>query len=106
MGLLVQSETFLGASQPPARTGPSLCLILSDLFSGQGFPEIAEPIVSYVLKFRIQALRSDQSGISHLLASTLEKAMAPHSNTVAWKIPWTEEPGRLQSMVLQRVGHD
>ena len=36
----------------------------------------------------------------------LEKAMAPHSSTLAWKIPWTEEPGRLQSMGLQRVGHD
>ena len=36
----------------------------------------------------------------------LEKKMAPHSNTLAWKIPWTEEPGGLQSMELQRVGHD
>jgi len=36
----------------------------------------------------------------------LEKEMATHSSTVAWKIPWTEEPGRLQSMGLQRVGHD
>ena len=35
-----------------------------------------------------------------------EKAMAPHSSTLAWKIPWTEEPGGLQSMGLQRVGHD
>ena len=32
--------------------------------------------------------------------------MAPHSSTLAWKIPWTEEPGRLQSMGLWRVGHD
>ena len=32
--------------------------------------------------------------------------MAPHSSTLAWKIPWTEEPGRLQSMWLWRVGHD
>ena len=32
--------------------------------------------------------------------------MAPHSSTLAWKIPWMEEPGRLQSMVLQRVRHD
>ena len=32
--------------------------------------------------------------------------MAPHSNTLAWEIPWTEEPGRLQSMGSQRVGHD
>ena len=36
----------------------------------------------------------------------LEKEMAIHSRTIAWKIPWTEEPGRLQSMGLQRVGHD
>ena len=32
--------------------------------------------------------------------------MAPHSSTLAWKIPWTEEPGKLQSMWSQRVGHD
>ena len=36
----------------------------------------------------------------------LEKEMATHSSTLAWKIPWTEEPGRLQSRGLQRVGHD
>ena len=36
----------------------------------------------------------------------LEKAMAPHSSTLAWKIPWTEELGRLQSMGSRRVGHD
>ena len=35
-----------------------------------------------------------------------EKAMAPHSSTLAWKIPWMEEPGRLQSMGSQTVGHD
>ena len=37
---------------------------------------------------------------------SLEKAMAPHSGTLAWKIPWMEEPGRLQSMGSLRVGHD
>ena len=36
----------------------------------------------------------------------LEKEMATHSSILAWKIPWTEEPGRLQSMGLQRVRHD
>ena len=36
----------------------------------------------------------------------LEKGMATHSSTLAWRIPWTEEPGRLQSMGWQRVGHD
>ena len=38
--------------------------------------------------------------------SSPEKAMAPHSSTLAWKIPWTEEPGRLQSMGSLRVRHD
>ena len=37
---------------------------------------------------------------------TLEKEMAAHSSILAWKIPWTEEPGGLQSMGSQRVGHD
>ena len=59
-----------------------------------------------------------QMGVTHLLTmqetqvpalgweDPLEKEMATHSNTLAWKIPWTEESGRLQSMELQRVGHD
>ena len=46
----------------------------------------------------------------HILITTRsyssKKAMAPHSSTLAWKIPWAEEPGRLQSMGLLRVGHD
>ena len=40
------------------------------------------------------------------LTILLEKAMAPHSSTLAWKIPWTEEPGRLQSMGSLRVRHN
>ena len=36
----------------------------------------------------------------------LEKEMATHFSILAWKTPWTEDPGRLQSMELQRVGHD
>ena len=36
----------------------------------------------------------------------LEEEMATHSSILAWRIPWTEEPGGLQSMELQRVGHD
>ena len=41
-----------------------------------------------------------------ILRTLLEKAMAAHSSTLAWKIPWMEEPGRLQSMRSLRVGHD
>ena len=40
------------------------------------------------------------------LEDLLEKEMATHSSTLAWKISWMEEPGRLQSMGLQRVRHD
>ena len=47
---------------------------------------------------------NSQEGGPNLCLS--EKAMAPHSSTLAWKIPWTEEPGRPQSMGLLRVGHD
>ena len=41
-----------------------------------------------------------------ILCTLLEKAMAPHSSILAWKIPWMEEPGGLQSMGSLRVGHD
>jgi len=37
---------------------------------------------------------------------SLEEGMATHSSILAWRIPWTEEPGRLQFMGLQRIGHD
>ena len=45
-------------------------------------------------------------GEFHGLYSPREKAMAPHSSTLAWTIPWMEEPGGLQSMGSLRVGHD
>ena len=44
--------------------------------------------------------------ICRFLLSLTEKAMTPHSSALAWKIPWMEEPGRLQSMGLLRVGHN
>ena len=45
--------------------------------------------------------------VCHCLISPMtEKATAPHSSTLAWKIPWTEKPGGLQSMGSLRVGHD
>ena len=43
---------------------------------------------------------------THMHVTEWEKAMAPHSSTLAWKIPWTEEPGGLQSMGSRRVRHD
>ena len=48
----------------------------------------------------------DVGSISTLGRDPLEKEMATHSSTVVWENPWTEEPGGLQSMGLQKVGHD
>ena len=50
--------------------------------------------------------RNRLTDIKNKVVVTREKAMAPHSSTLAWKIPWTEEPGGLQSMGLLAVGHD
>ena len=61
-------------------------------------------LVAQMVK-RLPAMRETQ-GQSLGQEDPLEKEMATHSSTLAWKIPWTEEPGRLQSMGLQRVGHD
>ena len=51
-----------------------------------------------------QKLNSEEK--MSMLSGYLEKAMAPHSSTLAWRIPWTEGPGRLQSMESLRVRHD
>ena len=45
-------------------------------------------------------------GVYRVIVHFSEKAMAPHSSTLAWEIPWTEEPGGLQSMRSLGVGHD
>ena len=54
----------------------------------------------------IGSLKIKENGIRLKLSISMEKAMAPHSSTLAWKIPWMEEHGRLQSMGSLRVGHD
>ena len=54
---------------------------------------------------RLPAVQETQV-LSLGLEDPLEKEMATHSSTLAWKIPWTKEPGGLQSMGSQRVGHD
>ena len=51
-------------------------------------------------------LATHQTRIYTTACGSPEKAMAPHSSTLAWKIPWMEQPGGLQSMGSLRVGHD
>ena len=61
-------------------------------------------LVAQVVK-RLPTMR--ETGVGSLgQEDPLEKEMATHSSTLAWKIPWTKEPGRLQSIGLQRVGHN
>ena len=51
-------------------------------------------------------LETGEERINELEEMSIETSMAPHSSTLAWKIPWMEEPGRLQSMGSLRLGHD
>ena len=60
--------------------------------------------ISLLLLLQSQTWLSNFTFTFHFHA--LEKEMAPHSSTLAWKIPWTEKPGRLRSMGSLRVGHD
>ena len=74
-----------------------------DLEIGERFQLLSFPggsdgkVFAYNAGDRVQSLGWEDS---------LEKEMATYSSTLAWKIPWMEEPGRLQSMGSQRVGHD
>ena len=67
-------------------------------------PQLRTSLVAQTVK-RLSMMRETQVG-SLGWEDPLEKEMAIHSSTIAWKIPWTEQPGRLQSMGSQRVGHD
>ena len=62
--------------------------------------EVDEPKACYTEWSKLE--KNKYSILMHIS----EKAMAPHFSTLAWKIPWVEEPGRLQSMGLLRVGRD
>ena len=58
------------------------------------------------LSILVSSVCMPSNGTAVLYGSSIEKAMALHSSTLAWKILWMEEPGRLQSMESLRVGHD
>ena len=58
------------------------------------------------MKTAVCEMKNSTKWINDVLGIGEEKAMAPHSSTLAWKIPWMEEPGGLQSMGLLRVRHD
>ena len=72
----------------------------SHLGSGADYTSLVAQIVKHLSMMRETQVRSLG------WEDPLEKEMAIHSSTIAWKIPWTEEPGRLQSMGSLRVRHD
>ena len=74
-------------------------LVTSYLYTAKDFPGglDGKASVSTMREIWVQSLGQED---------TLEKEMATHSSTIAWKIPWIKEPGRLQSMGSQRVGPD
>ena len=55
---------------------------------------------------KLNVSRKSNKSLVVFMEETQEKAMAPRSSTLAWKIPWMEEPGRLESMRLLRLGQD
>ena len=65
-----------------------------------------EAHVLYTSRAATKAVKTRNYLKKYLSSVFLEKAMATHSSTLAWKIPWMEEPGGLQSMGSLRVGHD
>ena len=65
-----------------------------------------QTIQHHVIQVYAPTNNAEETEIEWFYADLLEKAMAPHSSTLAWRIPWTEEPGGLPSMGSHRVGHD
>ena len=63
--------------------------------------ETEEELESLFMKVKVESEK-----LAYNSRFKTEKAMAPHTSTLAWKIPWTEEPGGLQSMGSLRIGHD
>ena len=68
----------------------------------KGIPRVAQWVKNTAEMQETQEMQVQSLGWE----DPVEKRMATHSSILAWRIPWTEEPGRLQSMGLQRVGHE
>ena len=84
-----------------------LAILLSDMYSWADFlggPEVRTTLVAQIVKHLPTMWETWVQSLGW--KDFLEKEMATHSSILAWKTPWTEETGRLQSMGLQRVGHD
>ena len=96
---------FLPAILIPVCASSSLTVHM--LFSAYKLNKQGAIYSLHVLLYNLEPVHCSMSSLNCcFLICMPEKAMAPHSGTFAWKIPWMEEPGRLQSMGSLRVGHD
>ena len=100
----VGKSNYKSESLHSSRLTRRLCACHLWLYPANSYQSSAE---CWVLLPNFKTLMNFQQSPVTLFGSLdLEKAMAPHCSTLAWKIPWAEEPGRLQSMGSWRVGHD
>ena len=96
-----QSISFISVLFPGSRfLGKNFTMLLAWWFFQADFLKVLSSFLNNSQKIGLCKLFNTP------LTTVLEKAMAPHSSTPAWKIPWTEEPGRLWSTGSLRVGHD
>ena len=105
----INSLMLYQVSQPYVTIGKTIALSIRT-FVGRVMSLLFSTLSRFAIAFlqRSNRLLTSwlQSSFEVILEPKMEKAMAPHSSTLAWKIPWTEEPGRLQSMGSWIVGHD
>ena len=97
--IIISSGIFSWSFLLSSSSETPMILMLGSLILSQRSFLVAQRLKSLpgIQETRVQSLGWEDS---------LEKEMATHSSTLAWRIPWREEPGRLQSMGSQRVGHD
>ena len=99
----LQPSTLLRPWDFPGKsTGVGCRFLLQGIFPTQRL----NPGLPHCRRILYQLSYKGSPRILEWLAYPSEKVMAPHSSTLAWNIPWMEEPGRLQSMGSLRVGHD
>ena len=110
----VAYQAPLSMESPGKNTGVGCYFFLQGIFptqgSNPGLPNCRQ-ILYHLSSLVAQSVKSlsamQETQVQSLCEEDpLEKEMATHSNILAWRIPWTEEPGGLQSMGSQRVGHD
>ena len=114
--LLLFADDMILYRENPKDSTRKLLELISEFCKVAGYKINSQKSLAFLYTNNEKSEREIKESISFTIATKRikflginlpkEKAMAPHSSTLAWKIPWTVEPGRLQSMRSHRVGHD